>query len=303
MKTSSKPKQPVSDRPLYTLIVKSDTTLLRFLNERLTDLSKSKIKNFLTKGSVRINGQFSSQYDFPLRPGMKVEVMRKTDNPLARNRFVRIVYEDRWLMVIEKSVGILSMQSDHHGFCVKTLLDQYLHKTHQKATAHLVHRLDRETSGLMVFAKSVDIQQEMEHHWRELILDRRYVAVVNGKMEKQQGTITSWLTEDKFFFIKSSPTDNGGKIAITHYNTLIARDDYSLVELKLETGRKNQIRVHMQDLGHPVVGDRKYGLEDNDPIGRLGLHAFRLDFIHPVTREEMHFETPFPKSFLQLCNA
>lgn len=291
------------ERPLYRLVVKTNTTLLSFLSESLKYVSKSKIKNFLAKKCVQVDGRPCSQFDYALSTGMTVEVMRKNNNPLAGNRFVRIVYEDPWLMVVEKSAGILSMQSDHHSFCVKTLLDQYLHKTHQRASSHLVHRLDRETSGLMVFAKSVAVQQEMENHWRELILDRRYVAVVNGKMEAQQETITSWLTQDKFFFIKSSPTDNGGKIAITHYKTLVAHDDYSLVELKLETGRKNQIRVHMQDIGHSIVGDRKYGIEDNDPIGRLGLHAFRLNFIHPVTKEEMNFETPIPKSFLLLCKA
>lgn len=201
--------------------------------------------------------------------------------------------------MIEKSAGILSMPAVAQQFSIKTVLDEYFTRRHFKCTAHVVHRLDRDTSGLMMYAKNIEVQRILEEHWQEIVTDRRYVAVVSGKMEKEGGTISSWLKDNKAYVTYSSPTDNGGKYAVTHFHTLDARERYSLVELKLETGRKNQIRVHMQDIGHPVVGDSKYG-NGSDPIGRLGLHAYRLNFYHPITGEPMEFETPFPTLFTKL---
>ena len=148
----------------------------------------------------------------------------------------------------------------------------------------------------MVYAKDVQTQQSLIHGWQELVTDRRYVALVEGELEKKQGVVRSWLTEDKRFITHSSPTDNGGKYAVTHYNVLASANGYSLVECELETGRKNQIRVHMAELGHPVVGDSKYG-SGKDVIRRLGLHAYMLCFKHPVTGKRLRFETPVPACF------
>jgi 23S rRNA pseudouridine1911/1915/1917 synthase len=182
---------------------------------------------------------------------------------------------------------------------VKTILDEYFKKRHFKCTAHVVHRLDRETSGLMMYAKTQEAQRILEENWHRIVFDRRYVAVVCGKMEKEGGTVRSWLKDNKAFITYSSPTDNGGKEAITHYHTLATSERISLVEMLLETGRKNQIRVHMKDLGHPIVGDQKYG-NGFSIIGRLALHAYRLNFYHPMTGQVMEFETPFPQKFVQL---
>ena len=195
-----------------------------------------------------------------------------------------------------KNIGILSMAATQGQFCVKTILDDYFRKTRQKCTAHVVHRLDRDTSGLLVYAKTIEAEQILEHNWSRIVTDRRYVALVSGEMRQKEGVVESWLKDNKAYITYSSPTDNGGKFARTHYRTLRRSPNYSLVELKLDTGRKNQIRVHLQDLGCPVCGDIKYGNGD-DPIGRLCLHAFRLDFYHPITREPLHFETPVPKAF------
>lgn len=148
----------------------------------------------------------------------------------------------------------------------------------------------------MVYAKTIEAEQILEHNWREIVTDRRYIALVSGCMEQQQGSIESWLKDNKAYITYSSPTDNGGKYALTHYKVIRTSDRYSLVDLKLETGRKNQIRVHLQDLGHPVCGDIKYGNGDN-PCDRLCLHAYRLDFYHPMTSESLHFEAPVPKVF------
>jgi len=295
----ARPRKLVGDT-IEKFHIEQEDELLSFLIAHITRLSKNKIKNALSKKCVLVNTVPTSQFNHKIVPGDTVEIVRKTDNPLFSNRFVRLVYEDQWIIVIDKSIGVLSMQSDHHSFCVKTILDNYFKKRHLRCTAHLVHRLDRDTSGLMVFAKSTQVQQTMENNWNDMVEERGYIALVSGRMEKDWGTIKSWLKDDKLFFTHSSQTDNGGKMAVTHFKTLDRNENHSLVELSLETGRKNQIRVHLQDIKHPVVGDTKYGIEGDDPIGRLGLHAFRLHFTHPITGEPMRFETPYPSLFVSM---
>lgn len=286
------------DKSQYTIFhVKEEAKLLDFIMKSLNGISRSKAKAILQGGGIRVNNKNITQHDYPLMPGMKVEISKRKKGVQLQSKFVKLVYEDRHICVIEKNIGILSMATDHHQFCVKTVLDDYFRKSHQKCTAHVVHRLDRDTSGLLVYAKTIEAEQILEHNWRQIVTDRRYVALVSGRMEQEKGTLQSWLKDNKAYFTYSSPVDNGGKFAVTHFRTLRTTDSYSLVELKLETGRKNQIRVHMQDILHPVCGDIKYGNGD-DPCGRLCLHAFRLDFYHPITREHLHFETAMPKAFL-----
>lgn len=279
-----------------TFRVKQPATLLDYIMQVLDGISHSRAKAILSGGGVRVDHKIMRQFDLPLLPGQMVEIAKSKPRGELKSRFVKIVYEDAQLIVIEKAPGILSMATSHHSFCVKQVLDDYFHRTHQKCTAHVVHRLDRETSGLLVYAKTLEAEQILEHNWHEIVTDRRYMALVSGTPEPQQGTIQSWLRDNKAYFTYSSPTDNGGKYAVTHYRVLRSDGAHSLVELKLETGRKNQIRVHMQDIGHPVCGDTKYGNGD-DPIHRLALHAFRLNFYHPITGEPLHFETGVPKSF------
>lgn len=285
--------------------VKKNTVLLPFLFESMPETSRSRIRQFLRDGRIQVNGVAVSQYDTPLSVGDKVVLgSRKSVRSTGLNsRHVYLVYEDRHLVVVEKREGILSMATSHHSFCVKTVLDNYFERTRQHCRAHIVHRLDRDTSGLMIYAKDRDTQQRFEANWKELVFDRRYVAVARGILCPDAGTVTSWLKDNKQFFTMSSPVDNGGKIAITHYKVIKRGEQNTLVELKLETGRKNQIRVHLSDLHHPVVGDRKYGTEAFSDAtameaGRMYLHALRLYFHHPVTGEEFHFSTPIPPSFL-----
>ena len=281
------------------LIVREETTLLEFIIQAMS-LSRNRAKDILAGHGVTVDLHNTTRYDEPLRPGQIVRVSKHKRSNQLLNRYVKIVYEDKDLVVIEKSVGILSMPATAKQYSAKQVLDEYFLKRHFKCTAHTVHRLDRETSGLMMYAKNLEMAQVLENNWHEIVFDRRYVAVVSGEMEHEGGTIESWLKDNKAFITYSSETDpGGGKYAITHYHTLKNTPRYSLVELKLETGRKNQIRVHMQDIGHPVLGDKKYG-DGSDPIGRLCLHAYRLDFYHPRTGEIMNFETPFPKDFMKL---
>ena len=279
--------------------VTEEMPLLEYLLATVGE-SRSKVKATLQGRGIKVNGKCVTQFDFLLKPGMKVAVSQTKRNQAAfKSRYVKIVYEDRWIVVVEKNVGILSMAAGHSSLNVKSVLDDYFHKSRQKCRAHVVHRLDRDTSGLMVYAKDMETEQILEHNWHDIVYDRRYVAVVSGEMEQDNGTIANWLKDNKAYVTYSSPVDNGGKYAVTHFFTLDRTTDYSLVEYKLETGRKNQIRLHSADMGHPVCGDVKYG-DGNDPLHRLCLHAFLLCFTHPVTHERMEFETPIPTQFRQL---
>ena len=279
-------------------VVKEEKPLLEWLLANIGQ-SRSKVKATLQGRGVKVNGKVVTQFDYPLAPGMKVALSKTKKNDQFKSRYVKIVYEDQYLVVIEKNVGILSMAAGHKALNVKSVLDDYFQKTRQKCRAHVVHRLDRDTSGLMVYAKDMQTEQILEHEWHRIVYDRRYVAVVSGEMEEDSGTISSWLKDNKAYFTYSSPVDNGGKYAVTHFYTIARTTDHSLVEYKLETGRKNQIRVHSADIGHPVCGDVKYGNGD-DPAHRLCLHAFLLCFYHPVTHERMEFETPIPTVFRQV---
>lgn len=281
-------------------IVKEDKPLLEFLLDSMENTNRTKIKSTLQGRGVKVNGKVITQFDYPLSCGMKVAVSRSKQNAeMFKNRYIKIVYEDRYIVVVEKNVGILSMAAGHSSLNVKTVLDSYFKTSRQKCTAHVVHRLDRDTSGLMIYAKDMQTEQILEHEWHDIVYDRRYVAVVSGEMEDDYGTMTSWLKDNKAYITYSSPYDNGGKYAVTHFHTLDRTTDHSLVEFRLETGRKNQIRVHSADMGHPVCGDIKYGNGD-DPIGRLCLHAYVLCFYHPITRRRMEFETPIPVNFRKL---
>ena len=279
--------------------VEEHKPLLEWLLEHVSQ-SRTKIKATLQGRGIKVNGKTVSQFDFPLEPGMKVAVSKTKRNQQSfKSRYVKIVYEDRWLIVVEKNIGILSMAAGHSSLNVKSVLDDYFKKSRQKCTAHVVHRLDRDTSGLMVYAKDMDTEQILEHAWHEIVYDRRYVAVLSGEVIEDDGTIQNWLKDNKAYITFSSPVDNGGKYAITHFHVLARTTEHSLVEFKLETGRKNQIRVHAADMGHPVCGDPKYGNGD-DPLHRLCLHAWLLCFEHPVTHQPMEFETPVPSAFRHL---
>lgn len=291
--------KPNSPENYKRLSVKKPARLLDFLLENLNE-SRSKVKATLQGRGIKVNGKTTTQFDLQLQPGMDVAVSKSKRNQYTlKSRYVKIVYEDQWLVVIEKNTGILSMAAGHSSLNVKAVLDDYFTKSRQKCRAHVVHRLDRDTSGLMVYAKDMDTEQTLEHNWHDIVYDRRYIAVVSGEVEEEGGTVENWLKDNKAYITYSSPVDNGGKYAITHYHVIDRTTEHSLVEFKLETGRKNQIRVHTADIGHPVCGDVKYGNGD-DPLHRLCLHAYMLCFWHPVTRKRMEFETPIPAAFRHL---
>lgn len=294
MRYTSEYTQQQYDR--YT--VEEESTLMEWLLKHLGE-SRSKVKATLQGRGVKVNGKVVTQFDYALKPGMKVAVSKSKKNNMFRSRYLKLVYEDRYIAVIEKNVGILSMAAGHSSLNVKTVLDDYFRQTKQKCQAHVVHRLDRDTSGLMIYAKDKQTELALEADWHKIVYDRRYVAVLSGEMVENEGTIANWLKDNKAYITFSSPVDNGGKYAVTHFHVLDRSAEHSLVEFQLETGRKNQIRVHAADMGYPVCGDVKYGNGD-DPLGRLCLHAYVLCFYHPVTHQRMEFETPIPQTFRSL---
>ena len=287
---------------ILTFKVNEDMELLAFLMKAMNGISRNRAKALLVNRLVLVDNVITTHALAKLRPGQVVQLDRSKQKMSFKSNDLGVVYEDPYLLVIDKRAGLLSMSNNTRQQTVQSVLNRYLEKGGSRCTSHLVHRLDRDTSGLMVYAKDVKTQRSLIEGWQQLVTDRRYVALVSGELEEPKGVIRSWLTEDKHFVTHSSPVDNGGKYAVTHYNVLRSANGYSLVELELETGRKNQIRVHLSDLGHPIVGDFKYGSSDESLL-RLGPHAYLLAFRHPVTGKFMRFETPVPESFERVLRA
>ena len=289
-------KQPTSLR------VREVNLLGDFLEQKMGGMTRTSIKNMLSRRIVQVNGAIQTRMDMQVNPGDEVVIQPGRGNQTLVHPKLRIVYEDDYLIVVEKKCGLLTVAA-HPGATETTafsILLDYVRRENRRNGIFVVHRLDRETSGLLVFSKKQDLQEYMRTYWRQIVTNRTYVAVANGIVKKDESTIRSWLTEDpRSTMVYSSPTDNGGKYAVTHFYVLNRTTEHSLVEYQLETGRKNQIRVHSADMGHPVCGDVKYGNGD-DPLGRLCLHAYVLCFYHPVTHERMEFETMIPTQFRKL---
>ncbi|WNR43735.1 RluA family pseudouridine synthase [Paenibacillus roseipurpureus] len=294
-KTKSSPE---SNTRQYT--VKEPSELLPFLLDKLSSLGRNAVKAILARGQVAVNGKSVTAYNYPLQPEQIVTISKEKvveDIPLAG---MTILHEDQDVIVIQKDAGLLSIATDdkENQITAYRQLTAHVRNHDPKGRIFVVHRLDRDTSGVMMFAKNEAVQQHLQNTWQESVKERTYVALVEGMVRKPEGTISSWLKENpKSLKMFSTPYPNDGQHAVTHYTTLQANKQFSLLEVNLETGRKNQIRVHMQDIGHPVAGDKKYGSKSKE-INRLGLHARVLAFIHPTTGQLMRFETHIPKAFL-----
>jgi 23S rRNA pseudouridine1911/1915/1917 synthase len=274
--------------------------LMEFLIKHMPDKSRNNIKSLLGHKQVFVDGKPVTRFNNPLVPGQNVEISGNRVAPEKKFKEYSIVYEDQHLIVIDKAAGLLSMATENEKRATAfSLLSRHVKKQDRDNKIFIVHRLDRETSGLMLFAKNEEIKIQLQELWNETILKRTYIAVVEGRVEHQEGTITSFLSEDKVYKMHSSPDPSKGQKAITHYSVIRKNDNFSLLKVNLETGRKNQIRIHMQEMGHCVVGDKKYGAVSS-PIKRLGLHAQQLSFIHPASSKEMHFESNIPRAFMRI---
>jgi len=299
--TGTRFNKPVTEK--YTcLTVVEQNELLKFLLAQMPQKGRNYLKSLLGHGQISVDGEVTTLFNYPLLAGQKVLInwtkVFHEKQPLG----LKILFEDEHIIVIEKPAGMLSIATDQEKEqTAYNILSAHIKKRDPKSRIFVVHRLDRETSGVMMFAKSEDMKKLFQNNWKEVVLERSYAVVVEGPVTKNQGILTSWLTENKALRMYSSRSPNDGQKAVTHYRVLGKNNSYSLLEAKLETGRKNQIRVHMQDLGHSVIGDIKYG-GTKSPINRLGLHAQILAIKHPITNENMNFESPIPKQFLSLLN-
>ena len=295
--------QPLTEdmrKSTIRLSVKESVDLMKFLLARLPHKNRDNIKTFLRFKQVLVDGKIVTQFNHLLKPGQRVEVIRERIPRERQYRGISIVFEDQYMIVIDKHAGMLSMATAKETEkTAYNMLSTHVKKQNPVNKIFIVHRLDRETSGLMVFAKSEKVQQLLQEAWQTAITERTYVAVAEGEIKKETGVITSYLRESKALMVYSSPDPDKGEKAVTSYRTIKTSPDYSFLKINPETGRKNQIRVHMQVLGHSIVGDKKYGSRVN-PVGRMCLHALVLAFIHPVTQEKLRFETGIPQKFLRL---
>lgn len=276
--------------------------LMQFVISQFPDAPRNDVKKWLKFGHLMINGIVTHAFDAPVEPGQWVELNVSRPYVVFSHPRMQIVYEDEDIIVVNKGYGLLSVGTGQlkKEETAYDILKRYVKNVDPKNKIFVVHRLDRATSGLMLFAKNPEAQDAMQHNWKNMVLNRTYVAVLEGNLREDEGVVKSWLGETSQFEVYSSPEQREGlKLATTRFRVLKRGYGYTLVEFSLDTGRKNQIRVHAKELGHPIVGDRKYGAKTS-PINRLALHARTLRFAHPITRKDMKFETPIPSRFLKI---
>lgn len=307
-------QERVNGAPVYTAVYKVNRSdeLLEFLL-RKCGTSRNNVKALLVRRQVLVNGSVVTQYNFPLAKDDEVKLSKKpvkdgktltrTAKPTAvkRTPSLSILFEDDDFLVINKPEGLLSVESDKETECAYGYAMAYLQAKEKNCRPYVLHRIDKETSGVLAFAKNIKIHSMLKMHWNELVSAREYYAVVEGILEKKQDTLTTYLKENKNNIVYTS-NDPTGQKAITHYEVVKENGEYSLLKVKIDTGRKNQIRAQMQSVGCPVVGDDKYGKKQDgtqvkNPLNRLGLHASRLEFMHPVTKEILSFGAPLPPAF------
>ena len=280
------------------LIVDEENELLKFLYQNIGKTTKT--KTLLKNKLIKVNDKVITQYNHTLAVGDKIEVNFETISDSKSFRDFTIIYEDKDIIVIDKHAGLLSIASakDNKNTAYR-LLSTHVKMQDHKNLIFIVHRLDRDTSGLMMFAKSEKVKEILQKNWHDLVTDRTYIALIEGKPEPWAGDITSYLYESKALIVHSSQNPEKGDLATTHYKVLKGNKQYTLLKVWLDTGKKNQIRVHLKDLGFPIIGDKKYGSK-LDLIGRLGLHAWILNFTHPTTGKSMEFKTAIPRKFTRI---
>lgn len=273
--------------------VTQEMSLLEALALLSPDSSKTTLRSWLKDERIYVNNEMIKLANHPIMPGHSIEI-------LARKQVIEgnihIIYEDAHLVVVDKPTGILSVAA---AFETENTVHAFLKAKYRPRKVYVVHRLDQDTSGVMLFALSEKAYDSLKKTFEEHKLERSYIAIVEGHLPKSAGTWESYLYEDSNYVVRSTEDTEKGRLSITHYSVLGANKNYSWLRLTLETGRKNQIRVHCQDHHCPVAGDKKYGAKTN-PVKRVCLHATVLSFQHPITKKKMHFESPAPKAFYKI---
>ena len=293
-------REPKPSAPL-TWTVEEDGVLLPFLLAHVKGKSRNNIKSMLSSGQFRVNGTVFTRFDHPLAPGDRVSLAPRQAREEVPSLPFPVLYEDRDIIVIDKPAGHLTIANAKE----KTRTANHTHPDYRRKTVKngrvfIVHRLDRDTSGVVLFAKNEAAKLAFQEDWESRVRRRGYRALVEGVPEESRGRIRSYLRETRTHLVYSGPPGRDAKEAITRYRVLCSGGGYALLEVDLETGRKNQIRVHMSDLGHPIAGDRQYGAQSR-PLGRLCLHAHELTLVDPRTGEERTFSAREPAAFRRLC--
>ena len=276
--------------------VNKNCELLEFLFETLKGQSRNSVKSILTNHRVSVDGAPITQYNFKLTKG-DVVIISKTPIHKKTRSNLPIIFENEEIIVINKPSGLLSIASDKEkGSTAYRMLTDYVQQKDKHNRIYVVHRLDEDTSGVLMVAKNEKLRDALQDKWNDLVSSRGYYAIVDGKLDKKSGTLTSYLKKNAQNMMYSSKKVGDGQYAVTHYKVIAESDAYSFLDVHIDSGRKNQIRVHLGDIGHNVIGDDKYGNPTN-PIKRLGLHAYELVLTHPFTNKVMKFKAPIPKEF------
>ena len=280
------------------LVVKKEGELLDYLYNNL-DMPKKRIKQYLTHGSIFVNNNRTRKYNLKVVPGMTIVI--DTDNKNKKTLPFDVLFEDEHIIVVNKPSGLLTIATEkERDKTLYHIVREYLVSKNQYARVFIVHRLDKDTSGIVVLAKDEKTKNKLQENWNEYVSLREYVAVVHGKPKKDEDRIVQKLKETKTNLVYITK-DQDGKEAITNYKVIKSNDDYSMLSINIETGRKNQIRVALSSIDTPIVGDKKYGLK-NDKETRLYLHANRLKMYYPEIKKDILFETTTPNEFKKIMN-
>jgi 23S rRNA pseudouridine1911/1915/1917 synthase len=276
------------------------TLLLDALQKKFPDSSKTTLRKMLQNDRVRVNGAPERDAKREMKPDDRIDVLTTERRPLDPR--VKILFEDSDLLIVDKAEGLLTVPSPQVLYeTAEGFLNKYAGALPDEMRVHHVHRLDRDTSGVLVFAKTTYVRDQLKELFAAHDIERVYVAIVHGKLKEPTGTFRSFLAEDREKKMHSVADQSTGKEAITHYRTIASGKRFSILELKLETGRRNQIRVHLAEAGHPVVGDTLYGKGRDESLPRLGLHAKLLAFRHPRTGKTVSFTSEMPREFRELA--
>ena len=298
MNSKKSPRRGPATDNVAKLTIKEDGTLLAAAAALLPDHKPTKLKSMLRHNQLAINGVPSTQFDQPVSAGDQLWVNFDRSFQVFSHPRIKLVFEDNDIIVVDKGYGVLSTAAGKPSDdTVFNIVKKYARGFSDKANVYVVHRLDRDTSGLMLLTRTKQARDKLISNWNNMVIERKYIAIVEGKVEQKEGTVKSFLAENPDTFEMYSTEDKKlGRLAVTRYRVVKQGRRYAMVELEIKTGRKNQIRVHMHDLGNPVSGDRKYGGHPS-PINRIALHATTLSIVHPITGKAVTFTSPAPENF------